>query len=338
VFAYQFGRNAPFAAFCHRRGRTPESIIGWRDIPAVPTAAFKEVPLVAGDPATAEATFRTSGTTRGRQGTHVILDLSLYHGALVPVFRAYLLPDGLKPAILSLIPPDQDVADSSLAHMVSVVMDRLGGPGSGHHASVAGGIHEDSLRAALRDAERDGRPVLLLGTSFAFVHWTDGLRAEGERFRLPHGSRLMDTGGYKGRSRVVGEDELRRSYAELLGIDGAWCVNEYGMTELCSQFYDTTLRERLLASPVGHRRKVPPPWVRTIIVDPDTLEPLPAGQPGLLRIVDLANLGSVLAIQTEDVAVTVDDGFCVLGRAAGAQPRGCSLATEELLDAVRRAG
>ncbi|MGH7504530.1 MAG: hypothetical protein ACRELX_02725, partial [Longimicrobiales bacterium] len=110
VFGYQFGRNAPFAAFCHHRGRTPESIIGWLDIPAVPTAAFKEVPLVAGDPATAEATFRTSGTTRRRRGTHVILDLSLYHGALVPVFRAYLLPDGLKPAILSLIPPDQDLA------------------------------------------------------------------------------------------------------------------------------------------------------------------------------------------------------------------------------------
>jgi hypothetical protein len=46
---------------------------------------------------------------------------------------------------------------------------------------------------------------------------------------------------------------------------------------------------------------------------------------------DLANTDSVMALQTEDLGVEVDGGFRVLGRAAGAEPRGCSLDLETLL-------
>jgi hypothetical protein len=48
IFAYQYARNAPYAAFCGRRERTPETVSHWTAVPAVPTAAFKEVTLVAG--------------------------------------------------------------------------------------------------------------------------------------------------------------------------------------------------------------------------------------------------------------------------------------------------
>jgi hypothetical protein len=47
--------------------------------------------------------------------------------------------------------------------------------------------------------------------------------------------------------------------------------------------------------------------------------------------VDLANVDSVIALQTEDLGVWLDDGFEILGRSAGAEPRGCSLAVEEVL-------
>jgi hypothetical protein len=45
----------------------------------------------------------------------------------------------------------------------------------------------------------------------------------------------------------------------------------------------------------------------------------------LLRVIDLANIGSVMAVQTEDLAARRGDGFELLGRAASAEPRGCSL-------------
>jgi hypothetical protein len=70
--------------------------------------------------------------------------------------------------------------------------------------------------------------------------------------------------------------------------------------------------------------------VRVRVLDPETLEEAPAGSPGLLAVFDLANLGSAVHLLTEDLGVADGDGFRLLGRAAGAELRGCSLVVEEL--------
>jgi hypothetical protein len=338
-FAFQFERNVPYAAFCRRRGLTPETVSHWSDIPAVPTAAFRTVELTAGQAGDAEMIFRTSGTTSGgvsdARGTHYILDLTLYHFSLIPTFAAHLLPDGAELPLLSLVPSDRELPDSSLAHMVAVVMQRLGAADSGYFITTGHGIDDVALGAVLRKAEAEQRAVCLLGTSFSFVNWLDGLRTRKERFALPPGSRLMDTGGYKGRSRDVPAAELLDGYHELLGIPVHHCVNEYGMTELCSQYYDASLRNHVQARPAAPRRKVGPPWLRTRVVDPETLAPVAPGTPGLLQHVDLANLGSVIAVQTEDLGMEHDDGLELLGRAGTAPPRGCSIAMDDLLAAVQ---
>src|SRR5690606_26463404 len=104
--------------------------------------------------------------------------------SLLPTFAAYVLPDGAELPMLSLLPPAEEMPDSSLVHMVDVVSDRLGATGSGSFATVDGGIDEDRLETTLRRYEEEGTPVCLLGTSFSFVHWLDGLRERGTRFRL----------------------------------------------------------------------------------------------------------------------------------------------------------
>jgi len=337
AFAWQCKHNRHYMAFCERRGRTPATVTHWSDIPAVPTAAFREVELACASSGEADAVFRTSGTTAdARRGTHVVPDIGFYHRSLIPNFAAMVVPEGRPMTMYSLVPPPRDLPDSSLSHMIATAMQRFGTRDSRWYASVAGGIDHDALVRALADACADGMVVCLLGTSFSFVHWTDAMRERGEHHRLPDGSRLMDTGGFKGRSREVGRDELRATYLELLGIPPTHCVNEYGMTELCSQFYDASLRDAVIRRRRGPDRKVVPPWVRTDVVDPTTLEPVPAGCEGLLRHTDLANIGSVIAVQTEDVGIAVDGGFRVLGRATGARPRGCSIAMDDLLEAVKR--
>ena len=70
--------------------------------------------------------------------------------------------------------------------------------------------------------------------------------------------------------------------------------------------------------------------MRVRILDPATLAEAPAGTPGLISVLDLANLGSALHLLTEDLGVAEGDGFRLLGRAAGADLRGCSLVVEEL--------
>ena len=349
VFAYQFRANAPYRHYCERRGVTPAAITSWRAIPAVATDAFKEAPLTCFPAEGAAAVFETSGTTRGaeRRGRHFLRTLELYHAAALPAFSAALLPDGARPVPVVLFFSPASLPRSSLAHMFDLLLDRLypadappapeTGRGDGHTYFLGPeGFDVAGATARLSGLAAEGRPVLLMGTAFAFVHLLDHLTERGQELRLPAGSRIMDTGGYKGRSREVPKAELYRLYGDVLGVPDDHIVNEYGMTEMSSQFYDGGLRDCILGRPARPRRKIAPPWVRTLIVDPETLGPLPPGAPGLLRHIDLANLDSVAALQTADLGVADGDGFEISGRAAGAEARGCSLAVEELLDAQRR--
>lgn len=365
VFAYNFHHVSAYAGYCRARDRSPDDVRHWLEIPAVPTAAFREVPLLARG-AVAERVFRTSGTTAGpeQRGTHAVPDLELYRGSLRPTFKAHLLPDDARLPVLSLMPPAPRLPQSSLAFMISDVMQAYGTDGSRAYADTTG-LDADALTSAARSAAREGQPVLLLGTSAAFIHWLDRLEAESQRLELAEGSRLMDTGGYKGKGRQLEPWALRAWYRDRLGLPSSHCVNEYGMTEMLSQLYDGTLRESLLplhqrpgapsrrterrgsgkgsrfdgagadAGGTEPRLKMGPPWLRSVAVEPETLEPLPDGDTGLLRHFDLANLGGVAAIQTEDQGRVVDGAVQLMGRAAGAPPRGCSIAMDLLLSGTR---
>lgn len=331
VFSRNYQAVPAYAAYCRSRERTPDTVEHWSGIPAVPTAAFKEVVLRADDMET-ERVFRTSGTTRGRErrGEHHVADLELYRASLRSTFRAFLLPDDAPLRFLSLMPPSTSLSDSSLAFMISDVVTFFGAEGSAAVAD-AGGVDFEALNDAAADATSENQPVLLLGTSAAFIHWLDRLESSGVRFDLPSGSRLMDTGGYKGSGRQVPPSQLRAMYAQRLGVAAHACVNEYGMTELLSQRYDNTFRSRHRGKE-GPSRKAGPGWLRSVAVDPETLEPLPAGASGILRHIDLANLDSIAAVQTEDFGRVDEDGLVLEGRATGAPPRGCSLAMDLLLE------
>jgi hypothetical protein len=187
----------------------------------------------------------------------------------------------------------------------------------------------------LDGAVREGEPVALLGTSFAFVHAEEAL---GERrWRLPRGSRIMQTGGFKGRSRQLEPGEMLSALSARFGVAGEWIIAEYGMTEMCSQLYETTLRGAVTGGGTagGPRRLWAPGWVRCTPVDPETLRPVEGEEVGVLRVDDLANLDSVCAIQTSDLARRKGDGVEVLGRAEGAVARGCSVAVDEVLGGGR---
>ncbi len=155
---------------------------------------------------------------------------------------------------------------------------------------------------------------MLIAVTSALLRLADDGRDSGRRWQLPEGSLVVDTGGCKGYPRDVPRAAIVARYGEVFGVPPAQVVNEYGMTELCSQLY---------ARATGPLE--PPPWMRTLVCDPLTGRPQPPGHAGLLRHFDLANLGSVVAIQTEDIGRQVDGGIELLGRAPRAEARGCSL-------------
>ena len=56
------------------------------------------------------------------------------------------------------------------------------------------------------------------------------------------GSRVFETGGFKGRRMATTPEDVRRRARNLLGLDRQAIVREYGMTELTSQAYSPARR------------------------------------------------------------------------------------------------
>jgi hypothetical protein len=296
--------------------------------PALPTDVFRYRRIAAHPEVQDRRVFRSSGTTSSERSVHVYCDLSLYDFAARVAARQMLFPDVESMRLVILAPREDEAPDSSLEYMLARFAQWFGR--GCKWVWRRGALDLELLTEQLRSAEASGEPVAVLGTSFAFVHAEDGLG--GQRFELPPGSRVMQTGGYKGRSREVDPEALLAAISSRYGVAAPWIINEFGATELSSQMYETTLRESLDGF-VGPRRLWVPPWMRATPVDPDTLQPVEGEAIGILRIDDTANLDSVCCIQTSDLAKRVDDGIVVLGRAPGATPRSCSLAADQALGA-----
>jgi hypothetical protein len=324
VFAHQFRWNEPYAAYARSRGVAEDDLPRTADaIPAVPAAAFKDAALCTVAPERAALWFETSGTTQARSGRHYLETPALYEAALLAGFDRALLADGVPLRYAMLVPDPRERPHSSLGYMMATVARERGAGEAGWYLR-GDRLDLAGLTAGVARARADGVAVCLATTAFALVALLDELRAAGRSLPLPPGSRVMETGGYKGRTRIVGRDELYASAAAAFAIDEAAIVAEYGMTELSSQYYDSEASRR--ARP---RIKVPVPWLRPIVVDVSG-RPLPHGVVGAIRHVDCANRSSVVAIDTEDLGALTAEGLLLLGREEGAALRGCSLDAEDL--------
>ena len=327
LFAYQYAANEPYRRYCDRVGGTPLSVRRWQDVPAVPTAAFSQVRLACFPPERARIAFLSSGTTHAARSRLELENTKLYDASLLTHFRQRVLLDAAPMQIVALTPPFSLAPNSSLSYMISKISDVFGTPRDGFFHDGASIDFADAA-CALRTAER---PVLVIGTAFAFVHFFDRCFETGERFSLPRGSRVVETGGFKGKSREVDRDELYGWFSTLLGVPRELCVSEYGMCELGSQWYDANLGDFSAGHAPRTHLKVGPHWARTLVVDRVTASPVPDGDIGLLQIFDLSNRGSVASVLTGDLARHVDGGFELFGRAPGEPPKGCSIAADAAL-------
>jgi hypothetical protein len=327
LFAWQYGNDAAYRRFCQRRGATPRSVKRWHDIPPVPIDAFKELELRSQPASFPERVFMTSGTTRSEvRGKHFHPTLAVYDSSMTRNFSRRFMQGSPRIRMGILFPDEEVMPNSSLAHYLALAVREFGTPDSRYFVS-AEGLDVEAVSGALEEASHRGTPCALLGATYSFVHLMDRLRARGKSFRLSEGSRVLDTGGYKGQSRELPPEQFYQQLSAALGIDRHRCINMYGMTELSTQFYD----DGNAALPSV---KSGPHWIRSRLVDPSTGREVPAGERGVMVHCDLANFNSVTTILTEDVGQEAGGGFLLLGRAEGAEAKGCSLAVEEFIRAA----
>jgi hypothetical protein len=328
IFAYQYTHNLTYQRFCQRRGKTPRMMKNWQDIPAVPINAFKDLELSCVTTDSCERIFMTSGTTRGEvKGRNFHPNLSVYDASMMANFAKHVMQGQARLRMGILFPTENQMPHSSLAHYLALALTHFGSPESAYYFDEKG-MCIDPLFEALLDSQNTGEPFALLGASYSFVHLIDALEARGQRFSLPEGSYILDTGGFKGQSREVSIDAFYEQLSSTFGVSRNRCLNMYGMTELSTQFYDAG---NLIVPSI----KRGPHWIRSQLVDPLTGHTVPLGQRGILVHTDLANFNSAVTILTEDVGQAVEDGFILLGRAQGAEAKGCSLAVDEFLKAAQ---
>lgn len=300
VFAHQFGKNIPYRKYCEALGRTPDNLSSWHDIPAVPTDVFK-LPGIALHCFPAEETtgrFLTSGTTREVKGKHEFRSLDLYEASVRGAWREAKLPILDAPFFFSQRPAD--APHSSLIRMFEI-LDQ----GGTWLIDPDGKFQLGNFRPH--------KSAALLGTSIALLKACE----QTPPLTLPEGSWIFETGGSKGLKESFTPAEVRTRLSAHFGIPESRILNEYGMTELFSQSYKWG---------DGETHKAPP-WTAIRVLDVHTGQTAADGQPGYLEIIDLANLDTVSAIRTQDLAIaTGDREFLLLGRDPEAVARGCSRA------------
>ncbi len=328
VFRHQFETVVAYRRYCIGRGIEPDAVVSVDEVPAVSNVAFKYAELAidrAADSPEARI-FLTSGTTQGRErrGRHIVARPEIYRASAIAHLRAMLFPDDRRMAMLAMHPTADAMPESSLSAMISwsieeFATDRQFAAASRERIDVAAAI------AFLEDCAARGEPVCIMGTTAAFAALFFELGGRARKLRLVAGSRMMDTGGVKGQAVPMPAAEVIARAGATLAIAPAMVINEYGMTELCSQLYDATSFNCRGASDAHARLKIPPPWMRVTARDPVTLRTMADGEIGMLTFFDLANVGSVSAVMTEDLGSVERGRVRVLGRAVG-EARGCALA------------
>ncbi|MDR3710738.1 MAG: hypothetical protein P4L33_20760 [Capsulimonadaceae bacterium] len=305
LFSRQVMCNQAYRRYVAASGIQSENVTSWREIPAAPSVAFKAYDLTCSPIESSSRVFHSSGTTEARASKHYMdrAAVELYDRSLTRGFED-AIPGASGQPLWAMMPSPNEAPHSSLSHMLATL-------------GASRWFWDDwsSLAGALAEARE---PVTLFGTGFAFVALFDNY--PDARWPLPPGSLVVNTGGFKGRTREVAQDEFYAMLRERFTIDDKGCLGEYGMSEMASQFYNQ--------GEVGPYKG--PHWTRTRIIDPETGADAAEGTAGLLRHYDLANWNSVLAIQTQDLAIAEGDGFHLLGRAPDAEVRGCSLTVEAL--------
>lgn len=317
VFEYQYEANEAYRKYCNGKGISSGDITSWIDIPAFPSDAFKKDIIVSFPIEKMVMENLTSGTTcpelrgsvfRDEYGRELALSCNR------KVMGDYLFPENERMPILVLAPSPEMAPTMGMAIGMAETIKHFGADGSGFFITKRGLKIKEFLKA-MRDFERKGTPVAVIGATSAFVYIFDSCKSNGIKFSLPKGSRIADGGGYRGKFGECTREMYYSQCFNTFGVPEEYCVNVLGMAECTTNFVDSSLRDALRGIE-RNRRKPNHKWAKVVAYDIETCsKPVSKGELGLLRHYDLANLPTVLAVQTDNLGYCIEDGFEIIGRA-----------------------
>ena len=302
LFRFQADRCKPYKEYISLLGIEPHDVKRIEDIPFLPIELFKSHDIYCADtePEIIFTSSNTGGTTPSR---HMMASTEVYRRAFTKAFEAFYgkIEEW---SIYGLLPNYLEREGSSLVYMTDELIRRAG----------SGGFYLNDYERLIEDMERDPKPKILLGVSYAL--WDV---AEQYAPKLAN-TIIMETGGMKGRRKELTKSELHDILCRGFGVKSIH--SEYGMAELTSQAYSK-----------GEGIFETPRWMHILVRDVnDPLDHAPQGMRGGIDVIDLANLSSCAFIRTQDIGRKLDERRFVLeGRIAGSDIRGCNLLVHNLL-------
>ncbi|HXE98515.1 MAG TPA: hypothetical protein VN642_19085 [Dongiaceae bacterium] len=323
-FADQCASSAPYRDYCRKVGTTPETVTDWDEIPAIASFRHRERldRLCPGQ--SVDELCRTSRTvdlrhTRGPFFPDKRL-VELMRRVQLEAARRYLFPDIPRMKMLFFVPQPRMAPGMVMASGIERFRQEFGADGSRFLISFTGLDLKGFVRE-LRSAEQSGEPLAILGVTHGLDYFMDACLKAGVGFRLPAGSRIMDSGGFMGRYAATPPEQFFHNCETVFGISRNYCVNALWICESSTVYFDALLADIIAGRP-GARRKVPPPWTRVLIVNPLTFRRVEPGKIGLIRLYDLSNRGMGAVVQTDKMGCEIGDGFEIIGKLDRNDPQG----------------
>ncbi len=172
LFDYQFKNNLPYKRYAQSQRKSPLIVSNWQSIPLMPIQGYKQLTLSTTPVQKDEPVFMSSGTTDPNHRSHNYHpSFKVWDASMKYPFKQFVLPDRDKITILGLFPGEKTNSNSSLSRYVTKAIDFFGDDKSGIFIDE-NGMDYQGIVGALKDTERQGRPVMLLGpVSRTFIYW-----------------------------------------------------------------------------------------------------------------------------------------------------------------------
>lgn len=301
VFRYQSRHCLVYQRFLEHLQTDVANVDNVDDIPYLPIEFFKNFEITTGQ-FTPALVFESSSTTGLGVSRHCLDTPQRYTDSFVKSFH-FAFGDPNQYCHLALLPSYLERQHSSLVYQVDHFIKNSVYSQSAFYLSDMDALHQQLL-----SNEVAGIPTVLWGVTYALLDM-----AERYSMQLKH-TRIIETGGMKGRRKEITRYELHDILRKAFGVNGIG--GEYGMTELLSQAY---------SSEDGIYRCPPQMRISVREINDPFSQPL-VGRHGVVNVCDLSNLQSCAFIATSDLGKAYEDGsFEILGRVDYSDTRGCNL-------------